>query len=71
MAPEALTGLGYDPKVDIWGAGCVALELLTGLKPWVREKKDDARLKLSRGQHPPVPQGLGDAEDLLRNAFIM
>jgi len=27
MAPEVLTGCAYDPKVDIWGVGCVALEL--------------------------------------------
>jgi len=77
MAPEVLTGCAYDPKVDIWGVGCVALELQTELRPWVGEKKDDVRLKLSKGQHPYLPWfgeekvDMGGAEDLLRRAFTM
>ena len=71
MAPEAVKANGYDLKVDIWGVGCVALELLTEQRPWVGEEKDDVRFKLSQRQHPPFPQGLGDAEKLLKKAFTM
>jgi serine/threonine protein kinase len=34
IAPEVAQGLEYDAKVDIWGAGCVAVALLTTKPPF-------------------------------------
>ena len=40
MAPEAInTSTGpYNLKIDIWSAGCVVLEMWSGLRPWPTEE---------------------------------
>ena len=35
MAPELITGDGYDEKVDIWSLGVVMFELLEGEPPYI------------------------------------
>jgi mitogen-activated protein kinase kinase kinase len=39
MAPEMLHNnqQGYSAKIDIWGVGCVVLEMQTGRRPWSEE----------------------------------
>ena len=37
MAPELLTGRGYDSKADIWSVGIVGIELAEGEPPYYRE----------------------------------
>jgi serine/threonine protein kinase len=29
-APEVITGVAYDQKVDVWSLGCILAELATG-----------------------------------------
>ena len=33
-SPEQLTGAFYDHKIDVWGVGILAYELLTGRSPF-------------------------------------
>ncbi|KZV77516.1 Pkinase-domain-containing protein [Peniophora sp. CONT] len=66
MAPEVVnTGKrGYNSKVDIWSVGCVVLEMWAGERPWRELEAMAVIVKLySKGQAPPVPQGL-DLSDL-------
>jgi serine/threonine protein kinase len=41
MAPEVVTSTkeGYTSKVDIWGLGCVMLEMWTGHEPWHNQER--------------------------------
>lgn len=34
MAPEQILGFSYDHKVDMWAAGCLLFEMLTGNTPY-------------------------------------
>jgi serine/threonine protein kinase len=36
-SPEQLTGACYNEKIDIWGIGILAYELLTGRSPFEKE----------------------------------
>jgi mitogen-activated protein kinase kinase kinase ANP1 len=48
MAPEVVnTGKrGYNSKVDIWGVGCVVLEMWSGERPWRKEEPVAVALKV-------------------------
>lgn len=34
MAPEVISGEGWNSKADVWSLGCVLIEMLTGKIPW-------------------------------------
>jgi Protein kinase domain len=34
LAPEVNFEMSYDTRCDIWGIGCLALELISGLPPF-------------------------------------
>jgi len=34
MAPEVVRGDHYGRRADVWSAGCVLLEMLSGRPPW-------------------------------------
>ena len=40
MAPEAVhtEKKSYNFKIDIWGVGCIVLEMWTGMRPWMGEE---------------------------------
>ncbi|KAF8153737.1 kinase-like domain-containing protein, partial [Crassisporium funariophilum] len=56
MAPEIVNtqNKGYNLKVDIWGVGCVALEMWTGMRPWMDEEMVAVMIKVRlTSKHPP------------------
>ena len=38
QAPEMISNLVYDEKVDIWSAGCILYTMLSGFQPFYDEK---------------------------------
>ena len=40
VAPEVMTGAGYNSKVDIWSIGCVVIELSSAKEPWAERNFD-------------------------------
>jgi serine/threonine protein kinase len=48
MAPEVVKAgqNGYTSKIDIWGVGCVVLEMWTGRRPWNDEEVYGVMLKV-------------------------
>jgi len=66
MAPEASAGAGPTPAVDIYGAGLILVELLTG-QPLRRQSETWQALYPSAGSPVTLPDDLGpDADDALR-----
>lgn len=37
VAPEVLLNYPVDSRADIWGLGCLTMELLTGIQPFIME----------------------------------
>ncbi|RKP01277.1 hypothetical protein CXG81DRAFT_12205, partial [Caulochytrium protostelioides] len=58
MAPEIARGEGYSANVDVWSAGCLVLEMLTGHHPWYGIKGNTIYL-LGMGKTPPIPDSVG------------
>jgi serine/threonine protein kinase len=54
MSPEQAAGKALDARSDIFSAGVVLYELLTGVKPFEGER-DLESLELVRTYHPPPP----------------
>ncbi|KAJ6507777.1 kinase-like protein [Mycena vitilis] len=45
----------YNAKVDIWSLGCIALEMLTGHRPWFNTEAVAVMYKLYHQTHRPLP----------------
>ena len=72
MAPEVMKHTGYGRKADIWGVGCVVLEMLTGTHPWpARENHFAAMFEIVKCvTGPPIPEGISaDAKSFLDLCF--
>lgn len=60
MAPEVMREAEYGRKADIWGIGCVVIEMLTAAAPWGRFDNFLAamvRIAMSN-ETPPVPANI-------------
>ena len=44
MAPEIIDERGHGLSADWWGLGVITFEMLTGLPPWYRKKRDPIKL---------------------------
>lgn len=61
MAPEIINNnsnsSGYNVKIDIWSAGCVLVEMVTGDRPWSNFESEAVLYKLGKeGGRPPIPR---------------
>jgi tetratricopeptide (TPR) repeat protein/tRNA A-37 threonylcarbamoyl transferase component Bud32 len=70
MAPEQIEGKAYDERLDIYGLGCTAYEMLTGWPPFCRETAADVILAhleetpvapTESSGHPEIPAALEQA----------
>eukprot|EP01025_Chloroclados_australasicus_P050496 TRINITY_DN580_c1_g1_i2.p1 TRINITY_DN580_c1_g1~~TRINITY_DN580_c1_g1_i2.p1 ORF type:complete len:773 (-),score=49.23 TRINITY_DN580_c1_g1_i2:287-2605(-) len=73
MSPEALRGEKVSYAADIWGVGCVIIEMFTGKSPWNRTftNKFIAVNVLAQKQcGPPIPEECSqDAKNFLGQCF--
>eukprot|EP00281_Chroomonas_sp_CCMP1168_P023013 CAMPEP_0206231026 /NCGR_PEP_ID=MMETSP0047_2-20121206/10606_1 /ASSEMBLY_ACC=CAM_ASM_000192 /TAXON_ID=195065 /ORGANISM="Chroomonas mesostigmatica_cf, Strain CCMP1168" /LENGTH=338 /DNA_ID=CAMNT_0053654555 /DNA_START=58 /DNA_END=1071 /DNA_ORIENTATION=+ len=59
MAPEVIRGGAPAPVADVWGVGCTALHMLTGVAPWHKESSPfGAMFRTAAGERPDVPAWL-------------
>lgn len=49
MAPEIIHRTGHSMSADIWGFGCVIIELLTGKPPYPNLQINDVFVRLIQG----------------------
>lgn len=56
-APEVVMRKSQGMHADVWGVGCVVLEMLTGLPPWSETTRtmDEFVRQISLGTPPPFP----------------
>jgi len=72
MAPEVMKSAGYGRKADIWGVGCVVLEMLTGSHPWPESETAWAAMyHIAKSKNgPPLPDTLSpEARSFLKLCF--
>jgi serine/threonine protein kinase len=69
MAPEVISGEGWNNKADVWSLGCVLIEMLTGKVPWsdISTTFEEVLKIVKKSAYPSFPSGLSkDCEDFLR-----
>lgn len=57
IAPEQMSGGKVDQRADIYSAGVVLWELLTGRRMWGSASQTEILTRVSKGDIPPVNQG--------------
>ncbi len=66
-SPEVFSGIPYDCKSDIWSLGCVAYELVAGVRPFASSDFYSLSMKVQHCSYQPltkdVPFGLRDIID--------
>ncbi|TPX31194.1 hypothetical protein SmJEL517_g05401 [Synchytrium microbalum] len=71
MAPEVARSQAYSAKVDIWGIGCLLLEMLTGHQPW-RNISGHVLYLIGTGKSPQIPDDVTDqARDFISLCFTV
>jgi len=61
MSPEQVRGLDTDERTDIWGAGCVLYEILTGRPPFAGRTQADLAASILGAEPPPIQSYRPDA----------
>lgn len=73
MAPEVVRseGSSYSGKSDVWSVGCIALELLSGRRPFSKEEVIGAIFKLGHlNEAPPIPDDVSRESEPATLAFL-
>ncbi|KAH0788611.1 CAMK family protein kinase [Histomonas meleagridis] len=55
LCPELLKGQKYGFPADIWAAGCVLYELLTGRHAFTGQSREELFSNIMSGKKPPIP----------------
>ncbi|UYV80860.1 MAP3K4 [Cordylochernes scorpioides] len=74
MAPEVFTrnrSGGHGRAADIWGVGCVVLEMASGQRPWHElESSYQIMFRVGMGEAPTAPHSLSEeGQDFLDHCF--
>ena len=71
IAPEVFNQTGHGRHVDIWGIGCLVIEMATGRPPWSKLKQFDIIMKVcSQDDVPELPKEYSkDAKDFVSLCF--
>ncbi len=71
LAPEILSGAGYDDAVDWWSLGCIMFKMLIGIEPF-RFNKDESLSPDIYEQALFFPEYVTkEAKDLIKNLLII
>lgn len=69
IAPEVLTGTGYDKSCDWWSLGVIIFEMLFGFPPFCSKNRNHTRLKIINWRQflrfPSRPAVSREAQDLI------
>lgn len=73
LAPEMLSGGGYDHRVDIWSLGVLCYELLFGKPPFEHQNLSQASnlVKTTNFSFPEKPSVCQEAQDLIRKVSFL
>ena len=77
LPPEQLREGGLPPPTpegDVWAVGCVAMELLTGFRPWqhLAQSREAVRRVLCSSRPLPLPKGVeGEEASFLTACFAL
>ena len=70
MAPEVVKQTLYTLKADIWSAGCLVVEMLTGEHPWAQLTQMQAIFEIGSSAKPAFPSDISaNAKDFLNRTF--
>lgn len=71
-APEVLMKKSQGKPADIWGVGCVVIDMLTGYAPWstLNSNIDQISKHIISGVTPPIPNTVSETcQDFLHQVF--
>ena len=75
IAPEVVSGKGYDNKVDCWSLGVILYVMLCGYPPFYAEENEELFKLISEGKyefHSPYWDKISDsAKDLIQKLIIV
>ncbi|KAF9970299.1 ATP binding [Modicella reniformis] len=70
MAPEVVKQIETTYKADIWGLGCLVVEMFTGTHPFPQFSQMQALFQIGSNCTPDIPEDISDdAKDFLKRTF--